>query len=79
MKYLNSSIRGITVPDVLVSQGIIVDDLEVDSEDSVAPGRVGIHCGGGGDSARYSLLQKHRDLGNVIDHMHCQTFHTVLL
>ena len=82
---LESGVRGYTcicdntVPDVLVTQGIVVDDLEVDGEDGVTPGRVGVHCGRGGDPARNSLLQEHCDLGDVIDHVHCQTFHTVLL
>ena len=67
------------LPDVLVAQGVVVDDLEVDGEDGVAPGRVGVHRGGRGDPAGYPLLEKARHLGDVVDHVDSQTLYPVLL
>ena len=67
------------LPDVLVAEGVAVDDLEVDGEDGVGPGGVGVHGGGGGDPVGDALLEEHRHLGDGVDHVDRQAVHPVLL
>ena len=67
------------LPDVLVAEGVAVDDLEVDGEDGVGPGGVGVHGGGGGDPVGDALLEEHGDLGDGVDHVHGQPVNSVLL
>ena len=67
------------LPDVLVAQRVAVDHLQVDREDSVRPGGVGVHGGGRGHAIGDALLEEHGHLGYTVHHVHCQALHSVLL
>ena len=54
------------LPDVLVAQGVAVDDLEVDGEDGVGPGGVGVHGGGRGHPVGDALFEQHGHLGYAV-------------
>ena len=54
------------LPDVLVPEGVAVDDLEVDGEDGVGPGGVRVHGGGGGHPVGDALLEEHGHLGYAV-------------
>ena len=54
------------LPDVLVTQGVAVDDLEVDGEDGVGPGGVGVHGGGRGHPVGDALFEQHGHLGYAV-------------
>ena len=54
------------LPDVLVTQGVAVDHLQVDGEDGVGPGGVRVHGGGRGHPVGDPLLEQHGHLGYTV-------------
>ena len=54
------------LPDVLVAQRVAVDHLQVDREDGVRPGGVGVHGGGRGHPVGDALLEQHGHLGYTV-------------